>query len=217
MGLDLIVEGCAKPGHETEWRAVMERTCGGAELTEEEIRRFQEISIPAYANVGAPRVGYDAAADAWIIEVRKATTPDEIDAVLETFHGHYALPLVECDGLPKYTHSIIFDHVDETSFRGAFLPECDRVLTPALIAEAWETKFPERAVDYGEALLAAAERATAGDGPTPSPRKQSLLSRLLGRKPSEPMPRDEQLEIVRAAGRWYLFWGKRGHVIRPWF
>lgn len=64
MGLDLIVEGCAKPGHETEWRAVMERTCGGAELTEEEIRRFQEISIPAYANVGAPRVGYDAAADA---------------------------------------------------------------------------------------------------------------------------------------------------------
>jgi hypothetical protein len=27
----------------------------------------------------------------------------------------------------------------------------------------------------------------------------------------------EQLDIVRAAGRWFIFWGERGHPIRAWF
>jgi hypothetical protein len=30
-------------------------------------------------------------------------------------------------------------------------------------------------------------------------------------------PIADQLEIVRAAGRWYVFWGERGHAIRAWF
>jgi hypothetical protein len=33
----------------------------------------------------------------------------------------------------------------------------------------------------------------------------------------EPMAITEQLDIVRTAGRWVIFWGERGHPIRAWF
>ena len=68
MGLDLLVESCAKPGHEGEWRRLLQRTFDDEELSETEIERFQEISIPGYERIGAPRVGHDKAADQWIIE-----------------------------------------------------------------------------------------------------------------------------------------------------
>jgi hypothetical protein len=32
MGLDLVVEGCAKPGHEDEWRRLLERSFADEEL-----------------------------------------------------------------------------------------------------------------------------------------------------------------------------------------
>jgi hypothetical protein len=68
MGLDLVVEGCAKFGHEAEWRRLVERSFAGQELSEADVARFQEISIPGYQRIGAPRVGFDSVADAWIIE-----------------------------------------------------------------------------------------------------------------------------------------------------
>ncbi|MDP3748168.1 MAG: hypothetical protein Q8Q88_14090 [Phenylobacterium sp.] len=47
MGLDLIPEGCAKPGHEAEWRAFLQRTIEGETVSGAEGDRFQEITIPA--------------------------------------------------------------------------------------------------------------------------------------------------------------------------
>lgn len=218
MGLDLIVEGCAKPGHEAEWRRVLERSFAEVELTDAETARFAEISIPPFERLGAPRVGYDSAADAWIIEVRKANTPEEVALVLEDFHGHYAVPLVKCDGVPEYSHGGLYDGLDETSFRGSFLSDCGHVLDRRLISDAWNHKLPESAVAYGAALLAAADAVATGAGPEPPPPKRGLLARLgLGRAPPEPIPLDEQLKIVRAAGKWFMFWGERGHAIRAWF
>src|SRR5262245_19783134 len=159
MGLDLVVEGCARPGHEAEWRRTLERTFADEELTDAEIARFQEISIPAYERLGAPRVGYDAAADAWIIQAKKAETPEEVAALLKDFHGYHAVALVECAGVPRYSHAGLYEGVDETSFRGAFLEGCGDVLSEELITEAWGHRLPLAAVAYGHALLAAADVA----------------------------------------------------------
>jgi hypothetical protein len=221
MGLDLIAEGCAKPGHEAEWRRIVERAFADDELTDAETARFQEICIPAYERVGAPRVGYDSAADAWIIETRKAGTPDEVEAVLKDFHGYHVLALVESDGVPLYSSGGLNPGIDETSFRGAFLSACDDVLRKDLIDSAWEHKLPEAAIEYGRALLAAAD-AAAGAGPKPAPDgpppKRGLFSFLKPtKKAREPIPFEEQVQIVQAAGRWYVFWGERGHPIRAWF
>src|SRR5712691_4155823 len=97
--------------------------------------------------------------------------------------------------------------VDATSFRGAFLENCRDVLGKDLLDEAWNSKLPETAISYGQALLAAADAAeTAGLAPT---LRQSILSRLGLAKTAEPVAITEQLDIVRAAGRWFIFWGER--------
>lgn len=214
MGLDLVVENCAKPGHEPEWRRILERFFAGHEPSEEDIARFPKISIPGYQRVGAPRVGFDSAADAWIIEARDAKTSEEVAAVLKEFHGYYVLRLVKCDGVPKYSNGGLYDGVDETSFRGSFFKGCQDVLGKDLLDEAWNCKLPEAAISYGQALLAAADVAqTAGLAPKP---RRTILSRLGLAKTPEPVAIVEQLDIVRAAGRWFIFWGERGHAIRAW-
>jgi hypothetical protein len=216
MGLDLIVESCARAGHEAEWRRIIERSFGDEELTEQETNRFQEISIPAYERLDAPRVGYDPAANDWIVAVRKAQTADEVAAVLKEFHGYFAVALVKSDGVPAYSHAGRYEGVDETSFRGSLLSDCKSVLNKQLIAAAWEHRFPESAIEYGQALLAAARAATES-GPQPAEKTGLLAQMGLGFKPRpDNFTHEEQIEIVDAAGRWFIFWGERGHAIRAW-
>jgi len=212
MGLDLIVEGCAKPGYEQEWRSLLKRSFADEGLSKAEVARFQEICIPGYERIGAPRVGHDSAANQWILKIREAKTPEDEAAVLKEFEGSSVVSLVECDGAPKYSNSGLGYGADDTSFRGAFLSDCQDVLTKDLLNEAWNHKFPEEAVAYGKALLSAAEAASKAPM-----RRRSFLSRLGLAKESEPLPIAEQLDIVLAAGRWFIFWGERGHAIRTWF
>lgn len=215
MGLDLIVEGCPKPGHEDEWRQLLKRSFADEELSEADVARFSEVSTPGYERVGAPRVGHDSAANEWILKAREAKTPEDVAAVLKQFDGYYVLRLVESDGVPKYSHAGLYEGADETSFRGAFLDDCQDVLSKDLLKDAWNHKFPEEAVTYGKALLAAADTAETAGKPTKG--SSTFLARLGLAHEREPVAIAEQLEIVRAAGRWFIFWGERGHPIRAWF
>jgi hypothetical protein len=202
VGLDLIVEGCAKPGHEAEWRQFLERSFADNQLSEAEIVRFNEISVPGYQRIGAPRVGIDPAADAWIIEARKARTSKEVAATLRQFSGYYVLRLVKCDGVPIYSNGGLYDGLDETSFRGEFLKSCANVIDKRLLDAAWGHKLPEAAIAYGKALLAAADAAET----SPRGAHQSSLSRIVLMGSAEPVPLPEQLDIVRSGGRWFVFW-----------
>jgi hypothetical protein len=215
MGLDLVVEGYPKPGHEREWRQLLKRSFADEELSKAEVARFGEICIPGYERIGAPRVGHDDAANQWILKARKAKTPEDVAAVLKEFEGYYVVRLVECDGVPKYSSGGLYEGADETSFRGAFFNGCHDVLDKRLLKDAWNHKFPEEAVAYGKALLAAADASEAANKvPT---RRRTLFSRLGLVKEPNPIAIAEQLDIVRAAGRWFVFWGERGHPIRAWF
>ena len=215
MGLDLVVEGCPKPGHEQEWRKFLDRYFADEELSPLEIARFQEIVIPAHERIGAPRVGRDETANQWIVEQQKAKTREEVDKTLKEFDGYYVLRLVKCDGVPRYSNGGLYDGVDETSFRGSFFHDCGNVLSEELKNEAWGHKFPEEAVAYGKALLSAADLVEKGQ--TRTPKKGILVKFGLKKSPKSEIPVAEQIEIVRAAGRWYIFWGERGHPIRAYF
>lgn len=217
MGLDLVVEGCPKPGHEREWRRLLKRSFADKELSKSEVARFQEICIPGHERIGAPRVGHDDAANQWILQAQNAKTAGDAAAVLKEFEGYYVVRLVECDGVPRYSNGGLYEGADETSFRGAFLQGCQDVLRKKLLNDAWNHKFPEEAVAYGKALLAAAETAEAEEVASRVPtRRRTLFSRLGLVKEPEPIAIAEQLDIVRAAGRWFIFWGERGHAIRAW-
>ena len=214
MGLDLVVGACAKPGHEDEWRRILEHDFAG-ELTEAEVERFDEISIAPYERIEAPRVGFDEAANAWIIEVKKATTPEQAAEVLKAFHGYRALWLVKCDGISRYSSSRVSDAVDETSFCGEFLNDYPDVLESGLLKTASSDMWPAEAVAYGEALLAAADRAEGRTEPVAIKGVRWLLNKAGANKTkSSDTTLEQQLDIVRAAGRWYVFWGERGHYIR---
>jgi hypothetical protein len=213
MGLDLVVEGCAKPGHETEWRRLLECSFADDQLSEGGIARFNDIRVPGYERIGAPRVGTDAAADTWIIEARKAQTSEEVAATLKEFSGYWVLRLVKCDGVPIYSNGGLYNGVDETSFRGEFLKSCRNVIDKRLLDAAWEHKLPEAAIAYGRALLAAADAAETSPRGAP----QNFLPRIGLVRSAESVPLPEQLAIGRAAGRWFVFWGERGHPIRAYF
>ncbi len=109
----------------------------------------------------------------------------------------------------------LYEGADDTSFRGAFLSDCGDVLSSELLSDAWNHKLPDEAVAYGRSLLTAADTAEA-EGRRAA-RRRGILSFLGLAKVREPIPIAEQLEIVRAAGRWFIFWGERGHAIRAWF
>lgn len=136
-------------------------------------------------------------------------------AVLKEFERYYVVRLVECDGVPKYSNGGLYEGADETSFRGAFLNDCQDVLSKSVLKEAWEHKFPEAAVAFGKTLLASA-KATEAAGGAPK-RRRTLLSCLGLTKEPEPVAIAEQLDIVRAAGRLFIFRGELGHPIRAWF
>ncbi len=215
MGLDLVVEGAAKPGHHDEWLRLLQRSFSDQVLSEAEIARFNEISVRGYENIGAPKVGRDIAADQWILQARRAETPDEKAAILKEFDGYYAVRLVSCDGVSNYSNGGLYDGVDATSFRGALLEICRDVLTKDMLNKAWSHKLPHEAVAYGKDILALADAAQfAGNPPK---RRRSFLSRIGLAKEPEPVALAEQLDIVRSAGRWFIFWGERGHPIRAWF
>ena len=65
--------------------------------------------------------------------------------------------------------------------------------------------LPEAAISYGQAILAAANSAEAA-GRAPKLRR-TILSRLGLAKTAEPAAIADQLDIVRAAGRWFVFSG----------
>jgi len=223
MGLDLLVEGRPKPGHEAEWRQILMRSFNEEKPKKGDEDRYKEITIMDYEQVGTPRVGSDPAADAWIIETRQAETPEEIATALEDFRGYYAVALAECDGVPKFNQAAHGYGADETSFRGKFFDFCEDVLTPDLIAGAYQHRFPEDAIAYGRALLAAADAATANGPlplPPPPPPRTGFFARFLGQprqqERSDELSFDEQLDVVRTGGKWFLFWGERGNAIRAW-
>ena len=207
MGLDLVPEGKAKPGFEREWRSLLGRFFDGVKLTDAEKGRFAEIVIPAYANVGAPRVGFDVAADEWIVAARGATSPEAIDACLRDFHGYYVLQLARSPGVPKYCNAAGRRDIDQTCFRGAFLRDCVALIGEAELLRAWSNMWPEEALAYGEALTAA-----AGDWEAAGPSGADA-----GTLAASPSTFEEQIDILRSAGAWYAFWGERGHAVRAYF
>src|SRR5689334_9557235 len=67
MGLDWLAGNRPKPGHEAEFASILAKKEEGEEITDEVHERFADISICAYTQVGAPVVGVDRVADAWVL------------------------------------------------------------------------------------------------------------------------------------------------------
>jgi hypothetical protein len=120
------------------------------------------------------------------------------------------------DGLPRYSHGGLYGGVNATSFRGSFLRDCEPLLGRELLERAWTYMMrPADAVKYGNELLAIADRAASGQLRPAFEQKRNVWTEGGFREATIPV--DEQMDILRAAGRWYIYWGEHGHPIHGWW
>jgi hypothetical protein len=219
MGLDLEPLGRAKAGHEAEWARLTDRIYEGDELSPPEIERRNAITFQPYEDIGAPVVGTDDEANRWVIETARANGKQETDSeIIENMRGYHVSSLMEgrCDGVAKYSNGHLSGYVDATSFRGQLLEQCGDVLDEDTITDAWQQVFrPEEAVAYGEKLLASLKTERPLQAPPTEPKKKAgFMSKLFPpRAPRPKAPIEEQRDIVEAAGKWFIYWGRKGHPV----
>lgn len=230
MGLDWLVGNKAQPGHERRFREVLELIVAGEDPDNATVAEWLQIGVPSYTCVGAPRVGIDEPATEWFLQrVRESQpkrgllrglaarlshpggiTKEEREAIQQSY-GYYVLELAPaCDGLPYYTNALMNSELSLSSFRGAFLNDCQEAIGKELFESAYERKLPEDLAAYGQALM---ERANAwaeahGCGAV----------RELAAPPAADQGSPEAVaHILFAAARWCLYWGQRGHWLDVWF
>src|SRR5258706_808060 len=144
MGLDWNPGPMPKPRREAQfeqlWRELHFDSC---EDREAKLDIFKEISIQAYTNLGAPRAGYDEAANVYLHEQYPNRSDKSLseEQFLESMKGYYVLDLVPpCDGLPKYSN-FAMGYCDVYSFRAEFLKDCRGIIGDELFESAYVSKL----------------------------------------------------------------------------
>lgn len=230
MGLDWLPGNKPKPGHEEEYMAIIQALDEGQqsekkgflarlfsrdpgkEIDEQALtERFHEISIPAYATLNAPRVGFDEPANDWARRMREEHQPDVPEEEwMKHHHGFYVLDLAPpCDGLPLYTNAPM-GYVEAYSFRAKFLEDCTDIIGDERFARGYERMTAPELVAYGRELIACAESWAAERG---------IDIGAIDRN-SEDFDLESpegKVDIVLSAGRWCKYWGEQGHILDPYY
>lgn len=217
MGLDMRPMGKPKPGFEQRFVDIfnmvtkntipqpsfLDRLKGTKYLTKDDLlQEWFANQISTYETIKAPRVGQDKEADDWLRnKYNKLEQKPLLDQFLKEHEGYYAIELAkEQDGVPVY----IALGQDENVFRGQFLQDCIDIIGENLVNEAWETKLAEETLDYGNRLMAVADKIAT--------------ERNLEYLKTQRLPPDcgedsieSKLHIVFSLAKWLIFYGKNGH------
>lgn len=217
MGLDMRPIGKPKPGFEKRFVEILEMVTknkipqpsfldklkGKKYPTKEELlQEWFANQIPTYETIKAPRVGRDKEADEWIRnKYNELEQKPPLEQFLKEHEGYYVIELAkEQDCVPVY----IAMGQDENVFRGQFLQDCIDLIGEDLVNEAWETKQADEALDYGNRLMAIADKLA----------KDHKLEHLkIQRLPpdTDEDTIESKLHIVYSLAKWLIFYGKNGH------
>ncbi len=211
MGLDWQPLGKPKPGHEAEFDELYDEVFDAGNKDESLMERLRQIAITPHETLGAPRVGFDAAADRWAAE-EYAKRPWKRLFVSrrkwrKIFQGYYVIDLVPPnDGIPAYSNGGRGSYCEVYSFRAQFLDACEDMLAEELWGEAWAHHRAAELRDYGAKLRDRAAAFAAEHG----------VPHVLGQRHLADSITDwehpaAKAHIVDSAARWCLFWGERGH------
>jgi hypothetical protein len=191
-----------KPEHVEEFAVLFDRLQSGYDAGL--VDRLHAISIPVFETLGAPRIGYDEAADDWL---RARGNADDFYDALMKMHGYYVVELLPaCDGFPVYTKYTGWPHLARYAFRGSALDDARPELGP-LYYEAARYLSKEQLEDFGERLTACARRVA---------RKHRIMELELVKEPRYAARSIEgRVHVIFAAARWCLYWARRGHGLAP--
>jgi len=217
MGLDMRPMGKPRPGFEKRYIEIFEmiskdsipepsffdKLRGKKKPTKQQLlEEWFANQESTYETIKAPMVGRDPEADQWIRkQYDELEEKPQLEKFLEDHKGYYVIELAQAqDGVPVYRS---FGQ-DENVFRGQFLAECVNIIGEDLVYEAWSTKLAKETLDYGNRLMAAADKLAA----------ENNLSYLKNQR--MPPEADEEsmearLHIVFSLARWLIFYGRNGH------
>lgn len=217
MGLDMRPMGKPKPGFEKRFIEIFKlisqdempqptflgKLRGKKSQTKDELlKEWFANQIQSYETIKAPKVGRDKAADDWIkskYDLLEQKPP--IEKFLKQNEGYYVIELAkEQDGVPVY----IALGQDKNVFRGQFLQECTDIIGEDLVHEAWNTKLANDALDYGNRLMAIADKL-AGENNLEYLKTQRLPP------DSNEKSLESKLHIIYSLAKWLIFYGRNGH------
>ncbi len=225
MGLDMRPMGKPKKGFEKRFVEIFEmitqdripkptffdKLRGKRMPTKEQLlQEWRTNLIPTYETIKAPRVGRDKEADDWIKErYNELEQKPSLEEFLKDCEGYYVIELAkEQDGVPVYVNVLAGE--DRNVFRGQFLRDCEDIIGKDLVDEAWNSKFANETLGYGNRLMAIADKLA----------KEHNLEYLKTQR--YPPKTDEKaieskLHIVYSLAKWLIFYGKNGHGYEAYF
>lgn len=203
MGLDNRVLQKPKEGFEEEFDNILRNYIKKGVSDENVIKRYFEITIPAYENLNAPVVGRDKEANEWVMQhYDKDNSTDTPEEFIKKNAGYNVLQLVRCDGLPKY----IALGQDPYVFRGKFLNMIEEELGDYYIRMAYQYMSAFELKTYGEEILILANNYA----------KEHNTQHVKGDYEENYDDGPEfNTHLMRNFGRWCVFWGNKGHGMEP--
>jgi len=211
MGLDWRPLGKPKAGFEERYNQLFrliqetdEQQLEGEKKSKkiELLDEWSKIQIPSYETIKAPRVGRDNVADDWLKKKYDETDKSiSLEEFIQDHSGYYVVELAkELDGVPMYVAMA----QDRNVFRGQFLDDCKDIIGEELYNEAWVTKLADETLEYGQQLMAIADRIAT---------KNNLLYLKEERIPpdSDEDSLKNKIHILYSAAKWLIFYGKNGH------
>jgi hypothetical protein len=208
MGLDWNPLAKAKPGHEAELDALFDKL---DEPSADTVARFKAITDPPFLLLGAPQVGIDEVANAWLrARLEQAGRLAELDQAMQAMHGYRVIALLPpCDGFPFYSNHSVSRDLERYSFRGQFLHDVEDIIGPDLFERAFKRLRPSEHLQFGEQLLAKAQAFAKS--------RNVMHAAECWASEFDENTDAHRAHVMFAAARWCLYWARRGHGLDPWF
>ena len=223
MGLDMRPMGKPKKGFEKRFVEIFkmisqdkipqptfaDKLRGKKFPTKEELlQEWFANQIQTYETIKAPRVGRDREADDWIkSKYDELEQKPPLEEYLKKYEGYYVIELAkEQDGVPVY----MMPGEDKNVFRGQFLRDCEDIIGEDLVSEAWNTKLANETLDYGNRLMAAADKLAKEHN------LEYLKTQRLPPNTDENIL-ESKLHILFSLAKWLIFYGKNGHGYEAYF
>lgn len=169
-----------------------------------------DVSEPAYRALGAPRVGFDAAADEWLVKrTEKRKRMHELDALRVELHGYSVIELLPpCDGFPVYSNYLTSDTLERYAFNAELVLGERELIGDDMWRLAQGAMLAEGLARFAERLHEVAQRYVLENE---LPAHVETI-----REPVFPEgTKERRAHVLFAAAKWSTYWSFRGHGLMP--
>ncbi len=211
MGLDWEPLPIPKKGQEKEFEDLFHKLAAARGSRRDRLLEwFANASTPAYSVIGAPRVGYDEAADEWLVKrVEKQQRMEELEEIKREMRGYCVLALLPpCDGFPVYSNYVASDSLERYAFNAELVIAEHAIIGDELWERAHSAMLPGALAEFAEKLHEVAQRFVLEHG------LPSHVETI--REPVFPEgSRERSGHVLFAAAKWATYWSYRGHGLMP--